>query len=237
MINKSVDLSVVIPAYLEEENLRVLVPRLVEVLNKLKIVWEVLVMDTEKPMDRTQEVCQEYGLMYLQRSGGNNYGDAVRSGIRSSKGRSVIFMDADGSHSPEFIGELYRHRDGNDVVIASRYVKGGKTDNSKLLIMMSRAVNMIYSLVLGIRCKDISNSFKLYDGDLLRSLTLKSKNFDIVEEIMVKMRRRKKKERAGFVWLELPYTFKERMFGHTKRNLFVFIFSYLFTLLKLRFSR
>lgn len=237
MTTEPLDLTVAIPAYMEEENLRVLAPRLVHALEKLDIQWEVLVLDTQTPMDQTAEVCAEYGLTWTPRQNGNSYGDAVRSGIQKSRGNHVLFMDADGSHSPEFISELYRNRGSYDAVIASRYVAGGNTDNSKILIFMSRAVNIVYSLVLGIRCKDISNSFKLYNGELLRSLTLKCSNFDIVEEILVKMRRNRRKQRQPFTWKELPYTFKERMFGHTKRNLMSFIFSYIFTLIRLRFSR
>src|SRR3989338_6105423 len=142
-------------------------------------------------------------------------------------------MDADGSHDPEFIAELYKYRNDFDVVIASRYVTGGGTKNSKLLILMSRMVNIIYSVVLNLNCYDVSNSFKLYKANDLKKLNLFRDNFDIVEEILFKL----KKNNKNLKIKEVPFTFNQRMFGKTKRNLFVFMLTYLYTLTKLRFGK
>lgn len=226
-------LSILIPAYLEEENLRIILPRLVTSLSVLRVPYEILVIDTEAPMDNTIEVCRENGARYVPRTGGNRYGDAVRTAIREARGEYCIFMDADGSHTPEFIENLFAERARADVVIASRYVAGGNTDNSKMLIAMSWVVNVVYAVVLGLRCKDVSNSFKLYRRDDLKDLSLFCNNFDIVEEVLYKLKRKKKTLRI----LELPYTFKKRMFGNTKRNLVAFMFSYVSTLIRLRFGK
>ncbi len=227
------DLSVIIPAYLEEENLRVILPRLKAVLASLKIKYEINVIDTLAPMDNSKEVCQANDANYRHREVSNFYGDAVRTGIRYAQGRKIIFMDADGSHTPEFIPQLLEYGSEYDVVIASRYIAGGMTDNSFVLILMSKIVNIVYSKVLNLHCKDVSNSFKLYQSGLLKSLALHSNNFDIVEEILFKL----KKQNSNLKIKEIPYTFKERMFGHTKRNLLLFAFSYVYSLLKLRFGK
>jgi dolichol-phosphate mannosyltransferase len=226
------ELSVVIPSYFEEENLRVILPRLKDELEKLHIPYEVLVVDTMQPKDNTPSVCKKHGVGYVNREGGDKYGDAVRTGIKKAKGTYILFMDADGSHSPEFIPKLFEHRKDHDVVIASRYVAGGSTDNKRILILMSLACNITYSLVLGLDCKDVSNSFKLYRAEPLKRLAPRCDNFDIIEEILFKMKRQDK----GLRIKEVPFHFKERLFGHTKRNLFLFVLSYLFTLLKLRFG-
>lgn len=230
-----VTLSVVIPSYMEEENLRQLLPRITAVLSGLGVSGEVLVVDSMNRLDATREVCDACGVTYLNRSGGNYYGDAVRTGIRHASGEYVIFMDADGSHPPEFIRDLWGNTADNDcdVVIASRYVDGGATDNSRILVLMSILVNVIYALVLNLRCKDVSNSFKLYRANHLKRLQLRCKNFDIVEEILFKIRRDNPEVR----FREIPFTFRKRMFGNTKRNLFAFVFSFIVTLVKLRFGR
>ncbi len=228
-----VTLSIILPAYMEEENLRQLLPRVSAVLSGIDPDGEIIVVDTLTPLDNTEEVSRKYGVRYLNRRGGNFFGDAVRTGIAEARGEYVIFMDADGSHPPEFIRELWRERGNGDVVIASRYIKGGATDNSRLLVLMSHIVNLVYSVVLGLKCKDVSNSFKLYRGAMLKELTLGCKNFDIVEEILFKIKRKNRDLRIK----ELPFSFKKRMFGTTKRNLFVFIFSFVVTLLKLRFGK
>lgn len=229
-------LSVALPAYLEEENLRLLLPRLIQTLEsysqgKTGFDFEILVLDTETPLDKTEEVCKPLkSVRYIRRRGGNTFGDAVRTGISESKGDSVIFMDADGSHTPEFIPELLNQAGTADVVIASRYIDGGYTENSASLVWMSRILNVTYSLVLGLKCKDVSNSFKLYSGQALRKLKLKCNNFDIVEEILYKLKRKNQALKIT----EIPFTFKKRMFGETKRNLVLFILTYVATIIKLR---
>ena len=227
----TIKVSVVMPAYQEEENLRLLLPRVKTALTEIQIPWEVLVIDTITPLDATCSLCEQQAVRYLRREGGNSYGDAVRTGISKARGQLIIFMDSDGSHSPEWIPKLFAHHDQNDVVIASRYVEQGFTENSWLLTLMSKVLNFTYSLVLGISCKDVSNSYRLYHGDQIKGLKLKSDNFDIVEEVLFKLSR----QRPGLRILEVPFTFKQRMFGKTKRNLPLFIVTYLYTLIKLRF--
>ena len=220
------------PCYLEEENLRLLLPRLVKELTTIGDTFEILIIDTMQTMDNTKDVCKENNATYIPREKGNNYGDAIRTGIKYARGEYTIFMDADGSHSPEFVHNLYKYKNEYDVVIASRYITGGSTDNNRLLILMSYITNITYSMVLNLHFKDISNSFKLYKTSYLRELTLKCKNFDIVEEILYKI----KKNHQEINVLEIPYSFKERMFGHTKRNLFFFILTYIITIIRLRFD-
>ncbi|OGG59103.1 hypothetical protein A3C89_01695 [Candidatus Kaiserbacteria bacterium RIFCSPHIGHO2_02_FULL_50_50] len=226
-------LSIIIPSYLEEENLRILLPRINSVLKTIAVPSEVLIIDTETPLDSTAEACALYGARYIPRVGGNRYGDAVRTGIHAAQGEYCIFMDADGSHTPEFIEKLFAERERADVIIASRYIDGGDTDNGKVLVLMSWIVNAVYALVLGLNCKDVSNSFKLYHREELQALDLRCHNFDIVEEMLFKLKKRNKKLHI----LELPYTFKKRMFGSTKRNLVAFMVSYGWTLIRLRFGK
>jgi len=232
-MGNDVELSVVLPAYREEENLRGLLPRLKAALSAITPDHELLVVDSLKPLDATAEACSANGARCVNRKGSDLFGDAVRTGITEARGRFVIFMDADGSHAPEFIGQLYSHRDEADIVIASRYIEGGDTENNPLLIAMSHALNWLYGAVLGIKCRDISNSFKLYRGEQLKALKLYCGNFDIVEEILVKIVRANSATRIK----EIPFTFEKRKFGETKRNLAVFMFSFLVTLLRLRFGK
>lgn len=230
-MDQQLELSIAIPSYLEEENLRLLLPRIRKSVDGLVRSYEVIVVDSIEPLDSTRAVCEEMGIRYVNRRNSNAFGDAVRTGIEEASGRHVLFMDADGSHPPEFIARLLPFREQFDVVIASRYVRGGHTENSRALIWMSRVLNFTYSLVLGLDCRDVSNSFKIYWGEQLRAIHLNCDNFDIVEEILVKLRRKKPLKIK-----EVPFTFKKRMFGESKRNLFIFVFSYLYTLLKLRFG-
>jgi dolichol-phosphate mannosyltransferase len=232
MSDPTLELSVVMPAYREAENLSLLLPRLRSTLDALVPGrYEVLVVDTTRSRDETALVCRQNGVDWVARAPDGCFGDAIRTGVSLARGERVLFLDADGSHPPEFIPQLYARRDDADVVVASRYVEGGFTENVFALRWMSRILNWTYSVVLGLDCKDVSNSFKLYRGAWLKELRLRCDNFDVVEEILIKIARR----HPGARIVEVPFTFKNRMFGETKRSLPLFIASYVWTMLKLRF--
>src|SRR5271170_2955128 len=96
----AVALSIVIPCYLEAESLRTLLPAIQQNAAALTPAFEILIVDTEQPMDDTAGLCHLHGVRHLHRSGGNQYGDAVRTGIRQARGRYILSMDADGSTIP-----------------------------------------------------------------------------------------------------------------------------------------
>jgi len=230
-MNMSDSFTIVLPSYLEEENLRLLLPRIKEEASQTLKKFEILVVDTIEKLDATEELCKKEGILHVRRGPTNSFGDAVRTGIKAAQGEWILFMDSDGSHSPAYIPKLMERTGEFDIVIASRYVEGGVTENDTVLIWMSRILNFTYSWILNLRCKDVSNSFKVYRASLLKELTLVCNNFDIIEEILYKICVLNKKVRI----LEIPTTFRKRMFGETKRSLFKFIFTYVFTMIKLRF--
>ena len=58
-------ISVVLLAYKEEENLKVLLPQIIENVEKCGEEYEILIVDTEKPLDNTKEVCDKFGARYI----------------------------------------------------------------------------------------------------------------------------------------------------------------------------
>lgn len=227
------ELSIILPAYEEAENLQRLLPVLQKVAGELEPSHEILVVDTTKPRDRSPEICRSHCVTYLPREGGECYGHAIRTGIAACRGKWVVLMDADGSHNPAFIRELWKKRGAADLIIASRYVSGGRTENPPILIFLSWVVNVVFRFVLDLRCWDVSNSFRLYRGDDLRRLQLQCRHFDIVEEILILLCG----IHPGYRLLEIPATFEERKAGKTKRQLFIFALGYLAVLWRLWFLR
>lgn len=226
-------LSVVMPAYGELPNLRHLLPRLRVLSAQLGVALELLiVLPVEAPEAEMEEV-RRLGGQPLRRHPTDSFGDAIRSGLAAiaPSAVAVVTMDADGSHSPETIARLWERRGDAHVVVASRYVLGGSSDNSTVLRCMSRSLNVVYSLVLGIRCRDISTNFKLYRAQDLRRVQLECNDFDVVEELLFAVRRL---HGSAFRICEIPDRFHSRQHGVTKRRLGPFILSYLRTLLRLR---
>ncbi|MDX1948714.1 MAG: glycosyltransferase [Pirellulaceae bacterium] len=220
------ELTIMLPAYREAEALDLLLPGLKRVAAQLAPAHEILVIDSQSPLDRTPEVCRTHQVVHVSRQGGNAYGDAVRTGIRAARGRYILTMDADGSHNPDFLSKLWDQREQCDIVIGSRYVSGGGTENPWVLIFLSYLVNMVFRVVLGLRCHDVSNSLRLYRREHLRDLQLRATDFDIIEEILVKLCSGTRRCRV----LEVPIVFERRKAGQSKRNLVWFALGYLFTL-------
>jgi dolichol-phosphate mannosyltransferase len=219
-----------IPAYLEGENLPFLLPEIKAACAALTPSFEVLIVDTQTDMDDTRTVCEANGVRHINRYGGNQYGDAVRSGIAEARGRYILSMDADGSHSASSFASMWAQREAFEIVIGSRYVTGGHTENPLILIWMSYAVNLVFRVVFSLHAKDVSNSFRLYRRPVIASLRLESNGFDILEEILIKAVTQRVPARIT----EVPVTFGRRKAGESKRKLVQFAIGYLSTLRKLR---
>lgn len=225
----NIQYSVILPCYQEAENLEELLPRLNQVMKSLSATFEILIIDTLVKMDDTASVCSKNQAKCINRSPTNCYADAVRTGVNVAQGEWIIFMDADGSHPPEFIPSMISQIDNADLVIASRYMYGGDSENNFLLVFMSKLLNIVYAKLLKINCHDVSNSLRIYRTSLLKQLKLTCQNFDVVEEIIFKL----KQQFPQIKIVEVPFTFKKRFHGKSKRSLLVFIASYLTTLVKL----
>lgn len=227
---ENLDLSIMIPAYREGANLSNLLPLIKAAAAGLTPRFEVLILDTQTPMDDTPAVCAANGVRHLPRSGGNQYGDAIRTGFHQARGEYILCMDGDGSHSPGYFAPMWAKRENNDIVIGSRYAPGGRTENPLVLIWMSYVLNLTFRVVFAIRAKDVTNSFRLYRRSIVQNLHLQSADFDILEEILIKAVTQRTPARIT----EVPVTFAKRKEGESKRKLVQFAFGYLTTLQKLR---
>ena len=225
-----VDLTIAIPSYREGDNLLHLLPEIKAAASALTPRFEVLILDTVPPLDDTPAICERNQVTYVSRVGGNQYGDAVRTGISSARGDFLLSMDADGSHSPSYFASMWARRQDADIVIGSRYAAGGHTENPAVLIWMSYMVNLVFRVAFRLKAKDVTNSFRLYRTAILKPMQLESNNFDILEEILIKAITRQHPARI----VEVPVTFARRKAGESKRKLLEFAFGYVRTLRTLR---
>ncbi len=233
-INDKRGISLIMLASREAENLRVLFPEIIENLEKCGEPYEILVVDTKEPLDDTKDVCAQFGAGYVNQEE-PYFGGAYRTGIRRAKKDKFLIMDSDGSHLPKYIPDIYKKytAGGYDVVIGSRYVKGGETGDSPSSVVMSRILNFIFRIFLGFNAKDISTNYRMYDTAQLQKVELTCRNYDVLQEILLKMKLNNPNLKIG----EVPISFKKRMYGESKRQLGKFILTYIQTLVRLTAMR
>lgn len=223
-------ISVVLLAYREEESLKLLFPRLIEQLDSLNEEYEMIVVDTAEPLDDTKGVCDKFGAIYVNQEE-PGFGGAYRKGISVMKGDKMLVLDSDGSHNPIYIPDIYnKYITGYDVVIGSRYTKGGKTEDKMTSRIMSHILNGVYRIITGVKAKDLSTNFRMYRADVVREVKITCTNYDVLEEILLLM---KLKVGKGFKVGEIPITFNKRIAGESKRRLIPFIISYIKTMFRL----
>jgi dolichol-phosphate mannosyltransferase len=210
----SPELSVVVPVLNERQNLEELLPRLGRVLEQLRCSWEVVVVDGGSE-DGTPATAERLGARVLaQQSPG--YGGALREGFAATRGRHVLTLDADLSHDPDFIVKLWRERENAELVIASRYVRGGVAIMPLGRKILSRALNRFFAAGLGLPVRDLSSGFRLYRKDILEGLAIEGRNFDVLEDVLVKV------YAAGWRVHEVPFTYFPRDRGSSHARIFRF---------------
>ena len=182
--NQDVDLSIVIPALHEAENLYYLLPQIHDVLSSLNIQVEVIIVD-EFADENTTSVASEYQAILLQPET-RGYGNALLAGFRYSHGNYIVTMDADLSHPPEFLRVFWEARDSADVLIASRYVKGGKAIMPFTRFILSKILNVFFSRGLDLGIKDMSSGYRMYSRKTIIVDNIIGTNFNILQELLVK---------------------------------------------------
>jgi dolichol-phosphate mannosyltransferase len=190
-------------------------------LAEIGVSHEVIVVDGGST-DGTQEVAKKLGARLVsQRLPG--FGGAYRAGFEQSRGEFIATEDADGSHDPSFLKDLWQARGEGEVVIASRYVTGGGAEMPLWRSLLSRLLNTTFRRGLSLPVRDLSSGFRLYRRTALSALTLDATDFDVLEEILIKALA------AGFAVKEIPFRYRARVAGRSHARLLKFAVSYLRT--------
>ena len=214
-------LIVVIPTYNEAENIR----QMTGALLGLNIpALQVLFVDDHSP-DGTGRIADELAAQYpgrvhvLHRTGPRGLGRAYVDGFRwalAHEADYVIQMDCDFSHSPGYIPQFLELIKDYDVVVGSRYVKGGKTDERWGFgrWLLSWWANSIYTrLILGCKVRDVTAGFKCWRRETLAGIDLnriRSQGYVFQVEMAYVT------ERLGYRVLEVPIYFEDRRIGRSK---------------------
>ena len=208
------DLSIILPVLNERDNLVELIPRMSALMRRERLRFEILVIDGGST-DGTQETATSLGARVV-RERRKGYAGALETGFAEATGDYVLTLDADLSHEPDFVAKLWRARTQADVVIASRYTRGGTAYAEFFRRFLSQVLNIAMRRVLSMPVRDMSSGFRLYRREALQGLELEGRNFEVLEEILVKI------YAQGYSVFEVPFTYFPREAGASHARLFKF---------------
>jgi dolichol-phosphate mannosyltransferase len=220
------DISVVIPAWNERENLAILLPSLQRELQQLGLNAEIIISDGGS-IDGSQEFAREAGAQVVSQTE-RGYGGALLAGFAAAHAPYVVTMDADLSHPPVFLQDFWQQRGTAEMLIASRYVEGGKADMGPFRRVLSRILNSTYSRVLDLPLADLSSGYRMYHRDVLAKLELEARDFDVLEEILVRV------HLLGGRIKEVPFHYQARNSGKSHAKLLRFGWAFSKTLVRMR---
>jgi glycosyltransferase involved in cell wall biosynthesis len=214
----ALQVTVIVPTYNEKENIEALIAQLLALPTGVRVI----VVDDNSP-DGTGEIADrlaaesEGRVSVIHRPGKLGLGTAYIAGFkRALVGGAdlVCSMDADFSHNPRYIPDIVEKiEQGYDLVIGSRYVRGGGSNHNLVRKVFSWGANTITRVMLGLHAHDTTAGFRCYRREVLESLDLdsiKSSGYSFLFEMLYNV------ERRGWKVGEVPIFFEDRRLGASK---------------------
>lgn len=243
---KRINLAIAVPTYNEAKNLKKLIPQLKQNVDKIpNLNTTVYIIDDNSP-DGTAEVAKDLGkklntktftVKIINRKKKEGLGKAYIDGFKEilkSDDDFILQMDADLSHNPKYIPKFIELAKNADLVIGSRYIKGGGTsDWSWYRKFLSRGGNLYTQVLLDGRISDYTGGFNLYSEKLLRSLPMD----DIYSRgygFLIDLKYRALRETSNVA--EVPIVFTDRQHGKSKMPKSIIISNFLLVP-RIRFKR
>jgi len=217
-------LFLVIPTYNEKENIDKILQRLDQIRQTLALGLDVLIVD-DNSSDGTADVVRQSMKKYpyvrmINRPGllgiGSAYIDGFGFGLRELSSDYFGEMDADLQHPPEVLVEMCKAAsdENADVVIASRYIKGGGSRGSSLgRRIVSKGANILAKACLRVPVSDATSGFRILSNRAIKGLLeskTSTKGYAFQIESLYVYRK------MGMTFAEVPYIFEERQAGETK---------------------
>lgn len=225
------ELSIAIPCYNEEKNVRKVSVGLTKELEKNNIDYELILVDNGS-RDNTQSIIRELKkknpkikLVVVEKNQG--YGWGITRGLEKATGKYVGILDSDNQVSPRDVFEVFNKMktENLDICKARRVIR---EDGLKRKIE-SLGYDMLLSLLFFRWIRDINSKPKLMRRECYRSLGITSRDWFIDSEVMIKSH--EKKYKIG----EFPVCFRKRKHGKSNVN-FNVIGEFLKNIIKFRFK-
>ncbi|NTV23382.1 MAG: glycosyltransferase family 2 protein [Nanoarchaeota archaeon] len=213
---------VILPTYNEKENLAILIPKIFSEFKGIKHDMHLLVADDSSP-DGTADLVLDFSkknkklhLLLGKKEGlGVAYLRAFDYAIDKLEADVMFMMDADMSHPPELIPEFMREMElGHDVVIGSRYIRGGGTpDWSSSRKLISKTGNLFARIIGGLKVNDCTSGFRAIRTSVYKKIEkshLHTRGYAFLTTLLYEL------IAAGAKIREIPLVFYDRKFGETK---------------------
>ena len=213
----------ILPTYNEAENLDRIVDAVTRSLAAATPEYRVLVVDDNSP-DGTGDIADRLAaerddVEVLHRPGKQGLGRAYIAGFQHALGRGadlLLEMDADFSHDPADVPRLIAAAEEADLVLGSRYIKGGGVEGwAWHRELLSRGGCVYARVLLGVPVRDLTGGFKCFRREVLETLDLDDIHADGYG-FQIEMTYRA--IRAGFRVKEVPITFRDRVAGTSKMH-------------------
>ncbi len=216
---RTAQVSIIIPTYNESQNILNVLKSIEEYLPE-NTTAQTIVVDDNSP-DGTGKLVEEYlqnvrkianyTIDVIHRKTKEGLSSAILKGIQYATGNTIVVMDSDLSHPPSLLPKMIdalKHPKC-DIVIASRYVRGGSIDGWTLRRkLISKTATLIAKRGLGINAKDPMSGFFAFKKQIIEGLKFDAIGYKMLLEILVKAK--------NVNVLEIPYTFTNRKFGSSK---------------------
>lgn len=218
-MSTDIEISVLLPTYNEATNVVLLIQKILEQIDLLKITGEIIVIDDNSP-DKTAAAVQsafefENRIKVHSRTKKLGLGTAYLYGLQFATGKYILIMDADFSHEPTSISDFWTTLQEKkcDIVAGSRYIESGKIENwNWKRRLVSFVANSLTKMMLNVNSSDLTGSFRLYNKEVFKQCAsfVQGKGYVFQMEILVHACRLKYKI------VEVPIFFRERRSGYSK---------------------
>ncbi|MFC2060177.1 glycosyltransferase [Chloroflexota bacterium] len=210
-MNKAI--SIIVPTYNEKDNIIPLVRRIDHFLSDHD--YEIVFIDdnsSDGTASLSESLSPEYPVKVIVRKNKRGLASAVVDGLEHTTGQIIGVMDADLQHPPEVIPDMLAQiQKGADLVIASRYVKGGALRNWRLTrrIISKGAIFLAHLLLPSTRqINDTSSGFFMFNRQIIAKANLRPSGYKILLEIVIEGKYQN--------LVEVPYTIEARTSGQSK---------------------
>ncbi len=197
---------IVLPAFNEEKDLGHLFERIETAVEEANLQFQLVIVDdgsTDGTLDVVEQWMERLPIRTVRHRVNQGLGATIRDGLKAACEVAdpkdvIVTLDADNSHTPELILRMVRMvREGNDVVIASRFRSGSRIRGVPLgRRFLSRAAGLVFKVLFPIRgVRDYTCGYRAYRASVLQRVTsddprfFDQDGFQVMVDILLKLRR------------------------------------------------